>query len=188
MLFRLLVILIALIVITGCDQGQQMMKPVLTPEVEIPTVRDTDNTPTSFAVGFPDKAFTHLVFHTAADAYRDDGVKIGFNHLQEHLNCDPEIPDKTTDVRTLALAFTNREARLDFLNNLPGKYHATDVEPTDNEVSDRARDEDPQSYMFHVGGRIFVVGDATYYGIIVTPNAVWCHAEASLPKGVGTTD
>ena len=128
------VLLCVIVILAGCDQGQQMMKPVLTPKPEpTPPVEELIFNPqppekpdvTGIAgiferdnVLLADDSFltdnSHLIFNDFVSATQSDVVKDYFKYAERWIanNCRKET-HASTNVETLF--FTSRDVRIEFI-------------------------------------------------------------------------
>ena len=132
--FWIPMILCVIVSLAGCDQGKNMMNPVLTPESdhatfnpepppkpELPAgIRETD------VVVSGDGSFlinnSHLIFSDAETAMQSDLVKGYFKDAEDYIKLvcgkDPNIivdqPVEEQPIDAYKLYFTERQARTDF--------------------------------------------------------------------------
>ena len=186
MFMRFFALLILLLAFAGCDQGQQMMKPVMTPTPEPPQSADeipsidftiperTEPTiPENYVQEEYDRVerlssgedwIQNVLFDSAADAYSADGTKEMFKELEDQLKCDPEMM-----AAIFTIAFTSRQARTDFLLHLPEKYLGFHLAPsgqpsTDKDVRRPNLDGvEAKGYVFSVYGIVFFADDDVLY-------------------------
>ena len=181
--FGIPVILCVIVILTGCDQGQKMMKPVLTPEPQPPVTETTDmpaeeeplfnpQPPEKFdftgiagltewdSVLEADDSFltdnSHLIFNDFVSATQSDVVKEYFKYAERWIakNCRQESKE-SINVKTLF--FTSRDARIEFIQKALD-YADYDESP---EAVEMPLPEDVW-WIWH-SIEVFVVNDKSYF-------------------------
>ena len=137
--FGIPVILCVIVILTGCDQGQNMMKPVTTGilMVEPSEIEPSDETLTidftpELETFIPPESLLEsdeiehatepheLVFETARQAVKDQRVQEYFKEAEKRFEeyCKTRI-DQLSNL--LVISFTSREERQKFIDALPSK-------------------------------------------------------------------
>lgn len=185
-MIKLLAIFVVLIALMGCDEGQQMMKPVMQPIIEDAPIPEepisevvfkpeppTREEPVDFQPLDTDRVFYYevgyltgkLIFDDAGSATKSEEVKSVFVLWEEWIGewcgkAEQLIPDSSP-----TLLFTNRQARVDFLLALPGKYNNSGgLENTDKESS-------ADDSLFGAIGYVAIVEGTPYYGMSLNLNS-----------------
>ena len=192
-MFRIFVTLIILLALIGCDEGKQMMKPILTPEITEPAAvmpEETATQPLTFEADFERPEYPegfvsvkgdiiHFVkslkdyptFDDSDSAIRDTDVRNKFATMEDWIkdNCGKPEPLYHETAGIVSVYFTSRQARRNFMHALPGKYwtHEGFDFPLDADYLEMFTND--EKTIFQVSGWIDITpDDKVYYGARVT--------------------
>lgn len=191
------IIAIATSFFSACDQGNQMMKPILTPE---PTVKETPPVQEIPSTDFtaPEKpetpplpqGFTPLetdnirhikpgqlewmtgisenaIFDSAAEAYNSQHVKDAFKLFER--NFDEIINNGTCcEGDGLRIVFTDRDERKAFLMNFPGVYSNPESETV--EQTENQQGTKWGDSPFRIYGGVIIYEDNVYFPLSIHPD------------------
>lgn len=177
--FWIPIILCVIVILAGCDEGKQMMKPVLVPEpaAEEPMQVDAAPEDLSFDPQPPEKFdFTtiagltewdtvlevdesfltdnsDLIFNDYASATQNDVVKEYFKYSERWIanNCRQKVQES---INVQTIFFTNRDARIEFVQKALGfpDYAEGEAMPLPKDIW----------WIFH-SVNVFIVDETPYF-------------------------